>query len=281
MRRSFPRMKSRLLPLLAATAALLLPSCVATRFYNSIDEGGQIVDRFRIDWEKPDSFIYRKDANPGFKFVRHNGEVIVPETIMTDGGSVPRILWAREGYSPWTYGPAYVIHDWIYEAHRRNVPAAKKADGTPITYTKEQADWIMAEVIKAQMQKETVEQNRQPQGSHEAQNPATQQALVGGEKGIHRARMFSIYAAVSRFGHKAWTDEAHPVSEDILGHPVRLVNSIVDQTIDALPLSPVLDSLKSQVTPVPGKPPQEGTPYHAVPNQPTPAQAKPKSTKRR
>ena len=255
-------MKARLLPLLSATAALrLLPSCVATRFYNSVDEGGQIVDRFRIDWEKPDSFIYRKDANPGFRFVRHNGEIIEPETILTDGGSVPRILWAREGYSPWTYGPAYLIHDWIYEAHRRDMPAAKTADGTPITYTKEQADWIMAEVIKAQMEKETAEQNQKPGGILEAQNPATQQALSPGKKGVSRARMFSIYAAVSRFGHKAWTDHAHPVSADILGSPVRLVNSIVDQTFDALPLTPVLDSLKSQVTPVPGKPPQEGIPY--------------------
>lgn len=265
----------------SAAAALLLPSCVATRFYDRVDGKGQIVDRFRIDWEKPDSFIYRKDANPGFKFVRYNGEAIVPETILTDGGSVPRILWARKGYSPWTYGPAYLIHDWIYEAHRRNVPAAKKADGTPITYTKAQADWIMAEVIKAQMEKEAEEQNKAPRGSHEARDPSTEQALSPDEKGIRRARMFSIFAAVSRFGHKAWTDEAHPVSEDILGPPIRLVNSIVDQTIDALPLSPVFDSLKSQVTPAPGKPPQEGTPYRAAQSPPPAAPSKTTSSKRR
>lgn len=235
-------MTLRFLPSLAAAAAtLLLPSCVATRFYNKVDSGGKIVNKPRIDWQKPDWFIYRKEANPGFKFVRYNGDVIVPETILTDGGSVPRLLWASDGYSPWTYGPAYLVHDWLYEANRRGIPAAKNAKGESITYDKKQADWIMAEAIKSQM---------------EDKNCDTK---------VERARMLKIYWAVSRFGHTAWTDQAHPVTAEMLGTPVRLVNRLLDETIDALPLSPVLDTLKNQITPVPGKPKQSGTPVAEQP----------------
>lgn len=46
----------------------------------------------------------------------------------------------------------------------------------------------------------------------------------------------------------------------MLGAPVRLVNQLVDETIETLPLTPVLATLKTQITPVPGKPPQNGTP---------------------
>jgi hypothetical protein len=42
---------------------------------------------------------------------------IVPETMYTDGGSVPQILWGIPGLSPWALGPAYIIHDWIFLVH--------------------------------------------------------------------------------------------------------------------------------------------------------------------
>ena len=31
----------------------------------------------------------------------------------TDGGSIPRIAQAFNGFSPWGYAPAYMIHDWL------------------------------------------------------------------------------------------------------------------------------------------------------------------------
>jgi hypothetical protein len=36
----------------------------------------------------------------------------------TDGGSVPRVFWNIPGLSPWSFGPAYVVHDYIFAVHR-------------------------------------------------------------------------------------------------------------------------------------------------------------------
>lgn len=43
---------------------------------------------------------------------------IVPPAFYTDGGSVPRILQASNGFNAWAYGPAYVIHDWVFVARK-------------------------------------------------------------------------------------------------------------------------------------------------------------------
>jgi hypothetical protein len=40
----------------------------------------------------------------------------------TDGGSVPRAFWNIPGLSPWSCGPAYIIHDYIFAVHRCGWP---------------------------------------------------------------------------------------------------------------------------------------------------------------
>jgi hypothetical protein len=40
----------------------------------------------------------------------------------TDGGSAPPVFWALPGFSPWGYGPAYIIHDWLFEQHHCRYP---------------------------------------------------------------------------------------------------------------------------------------------------------------
>jgi hypothetical protein len=40
----------------------------------------------------------------------------------TDGGSVPRALWGVEGFSAWEYGPAYILHDWLFQRHYCRTP---------------------------------------------------------------------------------------------------------------------------------------------------------------
>lgn len=78
---------------------------------------GEVAGRLTIEWVGPDQFIYRPDAQRPFYFKRANGEVIQPRSIYTDGGSIPRALWAFRGYSPWAFGSAYVAHDWLFSAH--------------------------------------------------------------------------------------------------------------------------------------------------------------------
>lgn len=43
---------------------------------------------------------------------------IEPEAFYTDGGSIPRSVQAFRGLNAWAYGPAYVIHDWVFVARR-------------------------------------------------------------------------------------------------------------------------------------------------------------------
>ena len=219
------------LPRLLITAALGLSvcSCAATRFYSKVDGRGVIVGRPTIEWVKPDKFVYDEEKNKTFAFVRPNGELIQPGSIETDGGSIPRLLWFQQDFSPWTYAPAYVIHDWMYEAHRRGTPAGKHPDGKPLYYSREQADWVMAEVIKAQME---------------------QPHIYDTKKSAEQLRR--IYWAVSTFGDTAWNEKPHPV-EEILNAPV------IGDALENLPLVPVLSSLREQLTPVARKPAQQGT----------------------
>lgn len=41
-----------------------------------------------------------------------------PGIMYTDGGSIPRIVQAFPGFSPWGFAPAYMVHDWVFGAHQ-------------------------------------------------------------------------------------------------------------------------------------------------------------------
>ncbi len=206
------------MPKLALLLALLLTSCGSYDFYHKVDGHGKIIGNPTVDWVKPNQFLYYQSKNRKFAFRRCNGELIVPQSLKTDGGSIPSFLWAREGYSPWTYAPAYLIHDWLYEAHRRGLPGGIARDGTPLYYDKLKSDWIMAEVIKSQMEdEETFGKSKSP------------------------GRLKAIYWAVSRFGNSAWNAEANIVKDPLL--PKFVTNNI--------PLLPALKTLQNEITPVP------------------------------
>ncbi len=208
---------------------LVSTSCASQVFYNRVDGNGVILGRPRIDWVQPDKFVYDRGRNDHFAFVRHNGEVIVPDTIETDGGSIPRALWNRQGFTPWTYAPAYLVHDWLYEAHRRGAPGGKAPDGTPLYYTKDQADWIMAEVIKCQMEN--------PEHFNTEKSPG---------------RLKGIYWAVSNFGKTAWEDKPRPVTAPF--------TDPLAEALDNLPLRPVIEAFGDEFVPVGSAPPMRGTP---------------------
>jgi hypothetical protein len=83
-------------------------------------------------------------------------QAIVPQDMYTDGGSVPRVLWGIPGLSPWALGPAYIIHDWIFEVHRCGRPAP--AEVAAITF--EQSALILAEIGKALIDHGLIEDDR-------------------------------------------------------------------------------------------------------------------------
>jgi hypothetical protein len=92
-----------------------------------------------------DFFQFIPNPDDPFVLTRANGETIRPGVMYTDGGSIPRFAWGVPGYSPWGYAPAYVVHDWLFEArHCGYLP-----DGN---YSFEATVAVMAEGLKAVME---------------------------------------------------------------------------------------------------------------------------------
>jgi Protein of unknown function (DUF1353) len=98
-----------------------------------------------LDWKNQHEFAFHQNPAHPFYFQRANGEKIIPKSIYTDGGSIPRALWAFRGYSPWEYGPAFIIHDWLFIAHHCQAIGYERYD------VNEAAD-VMSECIKTLME---------------------------------------------------------------------------------------------------------------------------------
>ena len=118
----FNKLKIRVLAVLYLL--LHLPGCAVARKYAQTPKG-EIGGRLTLEWIGADKFIYRPDPAKPFYFKRANGEVIQPRSVYTDGGSIPRPLWAFRAYSPWGFGAAYVAHNWLFAAHHCHYPEAK------------------------------------------------------------------------------------------------------------------------------------------------------------
>jgi hypothetical protein len=136
----------RRLPVLLNTAAFVLCTSCSTLDYDKIPVG-ELHGKLTLEWVGPDQFIYRPDAQDPFYFKRANGEIIKPRSVFTDGGSIPRPLWAFRGYSPWGFGSAYIAHDWLFSAHHCGYPEANNQ--TVFT-----AADVLSECIKTLMERD-------------------------------------------------------------------------------------------------------------------------------
>ena len=114
--------------------------------------------RVLVEWYRQDNFIYRKTGNALSFKPSFMDQPIVPEDMYTSGGSVPQVLWNIPGLSPWALGPAYIVHDWIFEVHRcdRDAPPEVKA----ITF--EQSAQILAEVGQSLVKAGLIDDNQLP-----------------------------------------------------------------------------------------------------------------------
>ncbi|MBF0335231.1 MAG: hypothetical protein HQL40_16555 [Alphaproteobacteria bacterium] len=68
-------------------------------------------------WVGPDRFLYDPIPGKEFGFQRANGDKVIPQKMYTNGGSIPKLVQPLPDLSPWTYGAAFLIHDWEFEAH--------------------------------------------------------------------------------------------------------------------------------------------------------------------
>lgn len=121
-----------------------LTGCAFMHFEQT--EVGSLSGKLKVQWLEPDKFLFLPDVNDPLTFKRYNGTMITPGAMYTDGGSIPRILWAIKSYSPWGYAPAFIVHDWLFEMKHCKLPGHENYDVA-------EAAQVMSEVIKTLMEK--------------------------------------------------------------------------------------------------------------------------------
>lgn len=126
-------------------------NCANITFQNTGD--GDLKGDLTVVWVGEDSFVYRGGPG-GLRFVTSKGKTIQPDDFYTDGGSIPQGLRGLEGFSPWGYAPAYIIHDWLFN----------RKDCDPDYLTRRGIDFaeaneILAEVIKTLVRMDQVKEN--------------------------------------------------------------------------------------------------------------------------
>ena len=149
---------------LACLALSLATGCA------SVDYDGAQVGRFEgsvwVMWVGEGNrlgagrFVYAPAPGDPLRFVRANGEVLEPEVMYTDGGSIPRTAQLFRGFSPWGYAPAYMVHDWVFVARRcRTDGMATPAEAALAEMTFADTALIAAEAIKTLIAEERVAPN--------------------------------------------------------------------------------------------------------------------------
>jgi Protein of unknown function (DUF1353) len=105
---------------------------------------GELHGKVIVEWYKPNLFVYRPDSVAPLTFKRKSGATIQPGMMYTDGGSIPRAFWVFRNYSPWGYGPAFIVHDWLFHMHNCKLPGYDQ-------YDVHDAAAVMSEVMKSLM----------------------------------------------------------------------------------------------------------------------------------
>jgi hypothetical protein len=105
-----------------ALGALSLAACAGLTYENTTP--GTLQGQLIVMWVGEDRFVYASYEDDPLVFtpsselqVKLGIRSFRPGLMYTDGGSIPRPLRALEGFSPWGYGPAYIVHDWLFAAH--------------------------------------------------------------------------------------------------------------------------------------------------------------------
>jgi hypothetical protein len=130
--------------ILIGLVVLCLSGCASIHYDKT--KTGELKGKTIIEWIEPDKFIFRPDKDNPLTFTRHNKDKITPGLMYTDGGSIPRPLWAIRSYSPWGYAQAFIVHDWLFNMKHCQLPGYER-------YTVKEAAWVMSEIMKTMMEK--------------------------------------------------------------------------------------------------------------------------------
>jgi len=141
MQRPQHRPRRRVTPLLIALT-VALGGCVPAYDVTPV---GALHGTIDLQWIDADLFLYTPDPDDPFRLERASGEVVQPEAMVTDGGSIPRPLQVSAALSPWRFAPVYVLHDWLFQSrHCGQVPAG--------SYSFRDTVEVMAEALKTHME---------------------------------------------------------------------------------------------------------------------------------
>jgi hypothetical protein len=159
--------------LVRAAFAILLTIFVAAcaSFTYEGTSSGTLRGQLLVVWVGEDKFVYWPYTNDPLTFElgpdlqkKLGIRTIRPGLMYTDGGSIPRPLRAFDGFSPWGYAPAYIMHDWVFSAHHCIVQG--KPDPTDVAeydkirlFSFEDSGALLAEVIKTLMVNNRVRPN--------------------------------------------------------------------------------------------------------------------------
>lgn len=119
-----------------------------------VDEGGPLGDGTFVYVPNPrDPLVFARGSDSNFSEIK-------PQMMYTDGGSIPKAAQLFEGFSPWGYAPAYMVHDWLFVARHCNVDrmatkAEEKMNGMDFQTS---AD-IIAEAIKTLVRQDRIKDN--------------------------------------------------------------------------------------------------------------------------
>jgi hypothetical protein len=179
MEESMATRRSALRAALLSAVFLSTLACAEAKKASSVILEGTLL----IQWTGEDRFIYVPDPKNPLRFLTRRGREIRPSRMYTDGGSIPRVFWWVKGFSPWGYGPAYVLHDWLYHQHRCHL------DSEPNIFSFDEANQVLDDAIGYLMITKKVDANP-------------------------RARRL-IKWGVDQFGQRAWDEpcDADPPTE--------------------------------------------------------------------
>jgi len=122
---------------------LAAPACAPQVYSNT--KPATFSGAIDVRWIGKDRFLFMPNKDDPFFMVRPDGRLVRPGLMYTDGGSIPQFLWGVDGFSPWGYGPAHIVHDWVFDAKHCGVPPEN-------VYTFEDSVAVMAEGLKALME---------------------------------------------------------------------------------------------------------------------------------
>jgi hypothetical protein len=65
--------------------------------------------------------LWRYYPDPNQPLTYDDGRVYITldQSFETDGASIPRIFWSVPGFDPMDWPKAALLHDWLWEEHRR------------------------------------------------------------------------------------------------------------------------------------------------------------------